>query len=356
MKKALLLPRGFLIAAVVAVCAPSTLMAAPKAQLLITLPDYCNTPDGMCLMPDQSIIVSIPNFNDETKPPLLMRITADNQAEKFYEFPTPYPGLAKGVDRIAPMGIGAAPSGALYLADLMYMKDKNQKSRLWKLILKGGKVDKMVLVATGFNVANGIAIHNGFCYLTESVLEEDSHPLTSAVLRFKLAEENVTIRTPLKDDPHVIATFKSYRDDWRFGADGLEFDRKGNLFVGLFGDGVVQKITFTKDGSVKSNEVFAKAPGKLISCDGMHRDAADNLYVADSAANAVRIIHPNGTVETLWENEDVADKRTGQLDQPCEVLVRGKEIIVSNMDWPFPKFKNSKHQLPATLSVIQLNK
>ncbi|MBI3758649.1 MAG: phage head-tail adapter protein [Deltaproteobacteria bacterium] len=356
MKNPRALLRDLLIAAVVVVCAPPTLMAAPQVQSVITLPDYCNTPDGMCLMPDRSIIVSTPNFNDETKPPLLMRITADNKAEKFHEFPTPYPGLAKGVDRIAPMGIGVAPSGDLYLADMMYMKDKIQKSRLWKLLLKRGKVDRMVLVASGLNVANGIAIHGGYCYITESVLEEDSHPLTSAVLRFKLTEENVTLRTPLKDDPHVIATFKSYRDDWRFGADGIEFDRKGNLFVGLFGDGVMHKITFNKDGGVNGNEVFAKAPGKLINCDGMHRDAADNLYVADSAANAIQIISPNGTVETLWQNEDVTDKRTGQLDQPCEALVRGNEIIVSNMDWPFPKFKNTKHQLPATLSIIKLKK
>jgi sugar lactone lactonase YvrE len=344
----------FVLAAIVAVGASSTALAAPQARLLLALPDYCNTPDGMCLLPDKSIIVSIPNFNDESKPPLLLRITPANKAEKFYEFPTPYPGLPQGVDRIAPMGIARAPSGALYLADMQFMKDKNQKSRLWKLVLKGGKVDRMVRVATGFNVANGIAIQGGYCYITESVIEEDSRPLTSAVLRFKLDEENVTLKTPLKDDPHIIATFKSYLDDWRFGADGIEFDRKGNLFVGLCGDGVMHKITFNKDGRVKSNEVFAKVPGKLLSCDGMHRDAKDNLFVADSVANAIQIIRPNGAVETLWQNDDVADKRTGLLDQPCEALVRGDEIIVSNMDWPFPKFKNSKHQLPATLSVIKL--
>jgi len=38
--------------------------------------------------------------------------------------------------------------------------------------------------------------------------------------------------------------------------------------------GVLHKITFDKDGKVASNAVFAQAPGKLINCDGMHRDAA----------------------------------------------------------------------------------
>ena len=345
---------GLLIAALFAGCATSTKTVAPQAKLLVALPDYCNTPDGMALLKDNSIIVSIPNFNDETKPPLLMRISPANRAEKFYEFPTPYPGLAKGVDRIAPMGIAAAPSGDLYLADMLFMKDKNQKSRLWRLAVKNGKVDKMVLVARGFNVANGVAIHGSYVYVTESALEVESQPLTSAVLRFRLEEENVQLKTPLKDDPHIITTFKSLNNDWRFGADGIEFDRQGNLFVGLFGDGVIHKITFSADGSVKSNGVFAQAPGRMINCDGMHRDGADNLYVADSAANAIRIIRPNGTVETLWENGDVVDKLSGQLDQPCEALVRGNEIIVSNMDWPFPKFKNTKYQLPATLSVIKL--
>ncbi len=92
---------------------------------------------------------------------------------------------------------------------MQYMKDKNQKSRMWKIVLKDGKFDKMVLVAKGFNVANGTAIKGGYVYITESVMEEDSHPLTSAVMRFKLDEENVTLKTPLKEDPHIIATFKS---------------------------------------------------------------------------------------------------------------------------------------------------
>jgi hypothetical protein len=352
MKKTIPFLSALLIAALVAGCATSA--KTHKAALLVALPDDCNTPDGMCLLPDNSIIVSVPNFNDETKPPLLMKITAKNKVERFLAFPTPFPGLPAGLNRIGPMGISRAPSGDLYLADMMYMKDKNQKSRLWRVVVKDGRVDRMVLVANGFNVANGTAVHGGYCYVTESVLEEDSHPLTSAVLRFKLDEENVQLKTPLKDDPHIITTFKSQNEEWRFGADGLEFDSKDNLFVGLFGEGVIHKITFDAAGKVKSNDAFAKAPGKLINCDGMHRDAADNLYVADSAANAIRIIHPDGTVATLWENEDVTDKLTGLLDQPCEALIRGNEVIVSNMDWPFPKFKNTKHQMPATLSIIKL--
>lgn len=328
-----------------------------KAEALITLPPNCNTTDGMCLLPDKSFLVSIPNFNDEKDPPMIMRVTKDRKAEVFHTFPTPYPGLPDKLNRIRPMGISRAPGGDLYLADMQYLIDPNQKSRLWKLVVRDGKVEKMVLVASGFGVANGTIVHDGYCYITESVLEEGSHPLTSAVMRFKLDEENVKLATPLSKDPHIIATFESKKNDWRFGADGIAFDSKGNLFVGLFGEGQIWKITMDSQGKVTSNKLFCESPGKLINCDGMSCDLkTDKLYVADSAANAVQVINPDGSIETLAQNGDVADKTTGQLDQPCEAMVRGNKVIVSNMDWPFPGMRNSKHDTPAVLSVIKIKK
>lgn len=339
------------------------------ATLLAVLPDTCNTPDGMCLLPDQSIIVSIPNFNEEN-PQLklkayggrLMKITPDNQVEEFYVFPNPYPGYEAPIHQIRPFGIARSPQGSLYFADLQYFSDKDQKSRIWRLDLKEGRVTRMTLVASGLNVANGIAIRDGFLYVTESVLIEGSDPLTSAVLRFKLDEENVLLKTPLANDPHVWATFQSTTDNgkkWPFGADGIAFDSRGNLFVGLFGDGIIYKIVFNQTGKILSNTVFAKAPGKMINCDGMSCDLrTDQLYVADSANNAIQIIHPDGRIETLSMNGVVTDKTSGLLVQPCEALVRGNTVVCSNMDWPFPGFKNEKvgHQQPATLSVIPMQK
>ena len=326
------------------------------ARLLVALPDYCNTPDGMSLQPDGSFIVSVPNFNDEKSPPLLMRITAQNKAEVFYRFPTPYPGFDSPLDRIRPMGISRAPSGDLYLADMQYMHDKNQKSRMWRLVVKDGKVQKMVLVAKGFNVANGTAVHDGHVYLTESVLEEGFHPtLKSAVMRFNLDEEDLTLKTPLADDPHVITTFESHKQTWGFGADGLAFDSKGNLFVGLFGDGKIYKISFDAQGNVRSNRLFAQAPF-MLTCDGMSCDLrTDKLYVPDSAANAIHVVGPDGTVATLSRNGDITDKRQGRLSQPCETLLRGNTIVVSNMDWPFPEFVTKTWEMPATLSVIPID-
>ncbi|MCX7887303.1 MAG: SMP-30/gluconolactonase/LRE family protein [Verrucomicrobiae bacterium] len=352
----------FVVATCVAVCGCKTTRTGSgqfpaQPRLLVALPEYCNTPDGMTLLPDQSIIVSVPNFNDESKPPLLIRIRPDNQVEKFYEFPTPYPGLPKGLDRIAPVGIAVAPDGNLYFADMQYLRDKNQKSRLWKLVVRDGRPEKLVLVASGFNCANGVAIRNGHVYVTESVLVEGSQPLQSAVLRFRLDEENVVLRQPLKEDPHILAVFRSYKAPWRFGANGIEFDAQGNLYVGVFGEGVIYKLNFDSDGRVISSTEFARSVF-MTTCDGMHRDPRTGaLYVADLAVNAVHEVSPEGHVRLIATNGDPKsgpDKLKGLLDGPCDALVRGDEIVVSNMDWPQAGFRNSKHQMPATLSVMRI--
>ena len=53
-----------------------------QPELLVELPDHCNTPDGMALLADGSVIVSVPNFNDKSAEPLLVKITTGQQAAK----------------------------------------------------------------------------------------------------------------------------------------------------------------------------------------------------------------------------------------------------------------------------------
>ena len=174
------------------------------------------------------------------------------------------------------------------------------------------------------------------------------------MFRFKLGEENVKLKTPLREDSHLIATMKTYNEKIPFGADGATFDDKGNLYVGNFADGTVHKLAFDKCGKVTSNGIFAKA-SILKSCDGIWYDRRTNkIYVADSMANAVQMVSMDGTVQTLAQDPD-NDGSGGRLDQPCEVVVRGKEVIVSNMDFPVPGGVNTTFNKPHTMSVIKLD-
>jgi len=325
-----------------------------RAELLLKLPDKCNTPDGMALLPSGDIILSVPNFNDKKAPPLLMKITKKNKLEDFYALPG-HPETG----RAGPMGIAVAPSGDLYLADNQIFHDPDGKpmlygkSRLVRIVVKNGKPHEMVEVAYGFNVSNAVVVHEGFVYVTETILEPDSKPLASGVFRFKLGEEKVKLATPLKDDPHLIATIKTFNEKIPFGADGATFDDAGNLYLGNFADGTIHKLVLDRKGKVIANTIFAKA-SFMRSCDGIFYDRrTKKIYVADSMANAVQMVSPDGTVQTLAQDTD-NDGSGGRLDQPCEVVVRGSEVIVSNMDFPVPGGVNTKFDKPYTMSFIKL--
>lgn len=54
---------------------------------------------------------------------------------------------------------------------------------------------------------------------------------------------------------------------WAFGADGIEFDSKGNRYVGSFGDGKLYRITFDESGKVTGNKLFTEAPGRRNTGD-----------------------------------------------------------------------------------------
>lgn len=329
-------------------------------ETLVTLPeDKVNMPDGMCLMGDGSFLLSVPNFEDHSLPPILARITADNKFETFYELP-PHPVTG----RVGPMGIGKASNGDIYLADMQLFNGEKkegqekadplfEQSRLLRIVMKDGQPTETKVVAEGINVANAVAFKDGYVYVSDTILEPGTDPLVSGVFRFKLDEENVKVTKPFREDAHFLkgSEIKTKNVKIGFGADGLAFDSNGNLYIGNFSDGIVHKLTFDEEGNVASNEVFGES-AEMKSSDGLfYNKADDRIYVADMVANAVHAISvKDGKVQTLAVCED-NDGSKG-IDSPCEAIVRGNEVIVSNMDMICGK--NTKRDLPCELSVIKL--
>jgi hypothetical protein len=321
-----------------------------QARLLVELPEFCNTPDAMTLTAQGDVILSVPNFNDDKVDALLMKITPDNKAERFFDFPDD-----PVVGKIRPLGICAAPNGDLYIADCQIFADNDHKSRVLRLVMKDGKPTTLVTVVEGFICSNAVIIRDGYLYVSETILVNDAKPMISGVFRFKMGEEGIKLNKNGLEDPHLIATITTYNPDVPFGADGLTFDSKGNLYIGNFADGTVHKLVFGADGKVVSNTIFAKAP--FMKCaDGIFCDLrTDKMYVSDSLANAVQIVSPDGSVQTLVQDGNNTGAG-GRLDQPCEVLIRGDELIISNMDFPVPTGVNTTWDKPYTLSIVDLPK
>lgn len=328
----------------------TTAMEQYRPKLMFSLPDTCNTPDGMTLDDKTGVVyLSCPNFCDPNYPGIIMKITPDNKISKFADLP-----LLPETKRVGPMGLDLGPDGNLYVADNQYFNNKNRKSRVLRVKIKDGKADGVEVAADGFSLSNAVIWRGNDMYVTDTFSEVPGEGIIYHITMDEMNKGTVHL-TPGEKDPHVLVTqhtLKRGRGDLA-SCDGITFDGEGNMYCGNFGDGRIFKITFDKAGKATS-KLLIDDEKNMPSADGQFWNKADNLiYVADSAANAVRAYTPDGKLKTIWINDDT-DGSDGLLDQPCEVLVRGNELIVVCFDMPFPGLKNSKYDKFHTISVIKL--
>lgn len=347
-----------------------------RASLLATLPSICPTPDGMAIAPDGQLVVACPNYADQSKPACLMKVNpATLAASHWANVPVlPETGVA------CPMGIAFGPDGDLYVCDNQGWKGTPQgqfRGRILRLRIQDGRVVRTTVVAEGMEHPNGIRVHKGNLYVTQSLMTKVKDPsglMVSAVYRFPADAANIRVSNTLSD-PNILATFLTENRFCQYGLDGIVFDSKGNLFVGNFGDGKLYKLTFDAAGRVSQKGVFAKTdldygldpkkPGfltqatraKMRTTDGICIDSKDNIYVADFSNNAIAKVTPAGHISVLAQNGDT-DGRDGGLNEPGEPIVWTGRLVVSNFDAVFgpdhPDKVNTKHDQPSTLSVLPL--
>ncbi len=316
----------------------------------ILLPDYCNTPDAMALLADGGIILSVPNFTDPTSPGVLMKVSPQDEVTLFCRLP-----LHPKTNRVYPMGVREAPGGDLYVADAQCMDGLTNESRLLRVRVADGKPQGVEVVARGLGLANGVAIRDGFVYVTDSAIgTTDDGATLSAIYRFRLDQRDVQVQ-PGGADPHLLATQKTVSKDIPVGADGIDFDHEGNLYVANCGDGLIERFTLDDSGKVAGRKVITQ-PGAMQSADGIFFDCrTKRIYVADILANAVLAVTLDGRVTTIARDGD-NDGSAGQLDGPSEAIVRGNELIAANFDRVFPGSVNTASGKPHTLAVIVLPK
>ena len=352
-----------------------------KLRPLIELPDEFCTPDGMAIDADGNVVVACPNYGSYAKgatrpsaPACFFKIGKDGKVAKWVDCP-----VLGETGRACPMGIAIGPDGDLYVCDNQNWPTGNGKNgqinqgRLLRLRIGDNKVVKTTVVAGGISHPNGVRIHKGHLYLTVSKLPKVKNPdgkLASAVYRFALDDENIKL-TNTRADKNLLIELKTLNPDCQYGADGIVFDSKGNLYIGNFGDGALHKYTFNPDGSVKGASVFAKTDfntpmsdpkftemmvkAKMRTTDGICIDKDDNIYVADFSNNALAKVDPKGNITVLARNADT-DGADGKMDQPGEPIVRGRQLVVTSFDMVTGKDKvNTGHDKPHTIVVIDLD-
>ena len=322
-----------------------------EQHMLFSFPDFLAQPDGMALDQAGNVYVSNPNFNNPEYPGLLLKITPEYEWSVFYASPA-HPETQKA----GPMGITFGTDGNLYIADNQYYVDKDYASRILRLNMQDGKPTGVDVVVTGLKHPNAVRWHDGALYVTDTKWEVEDSTNTSGIWRFPEADlaDSIHVASSM-DAQYLIDTLHAIRqpNGKAFGADGMDFDSEGNMFVGMFSDGRVFKFTMNADGSVASREEFVEY-GTIPSCDGIYIDRnTDNLYIADSQANALRIVEPDGTVHTLAENGNTTGA-DGKMDQPCEPLLVGNKLFVANFDSPNDNFVNERYDDIHNMTIIRV--
>jgi len=335
------------VAGLAAVAALGGCEAQPKLSM-IELPAKYNTPDGMFLDSDGTILLSVPNFNDPNHPPKIVRIGADDTITEVCEL-----GPKLGLDKAGPLGIGVGSDGNIYFSDNPDFGKNIHTSRLVRVVMKDGKAVKAEVVATGFNNANGLACHGDSVYVNECVIDPNVSPMPSGVVRFKLSELNAATPIALAaggSDPHFVLKFTTKNEDWKVGANGLGI-HGDTMWVCNFGDAQLIKAKLGPDGNVVSHEVFAEGQG-MMSADGLSINRKSGaVFIADFLGNAVhKVCAKTGKVTTIAKN-GLTDGAGGLLDRPSEPCFRNNKVYVANIDLPLVGNTPDKVY---TLSVIEL--
>lgn len=146
-------------------------------------------------------------------------------------------------------------------------------------------------------------------------------------------------------------------------ANGLAFDRRGNLWIADTARGAIWKVRFDSHGVVSSpmgcdttfppntlclSNIFVAHP-YLDGADGLVLDVAGNMWISANERNAIIYVQSNGFVFEVFRNApDAATqlRNTGPLESPASPVLAGHKFCTSNSDG------NRRDNSPATAGEI----
>jgi len=330
-----------------------------RPKLFKQFGDIVNVPDGMAQDRQGNFYVSAPNLVNQAYPGAIMKF--DRKTKQWSVF---YSALLNPDTKLGfPMGMEFGEDGNLYYADNQYFTDKNYKSRIIRINIdpKTGEALSADPVVENIKLANAVRCRGNAVYFTDTFFDLKDKNLGGVYCvpfsAFRNGPVKLLNKEDCEKDPYCLGTTSctpNHRGD-NAAADGMCFDKAGNIYTGNFGDGHFYVMKLGKDGKYGKPETLVNDQKKLTCVDGVNYYEKKNwVIIADSENNAIHYWDiGNGTLETLWANDD-ADGSDGLLDQPCECIVWDGKLIISNFDNTFDGLKNKKNDSYHTLSVIAL--
>ncbi len=121
------------------------------------------------------------------------------------------------------------------------------------------------------------------------------------------------------------------------GANGIAFNKHGDMLVANSNFGEIVRIPMNPDGSAGTASVFSGPACSLWGADGVAMDNADNLYVAANSKGQIDRVDPTGHIQVLAAG--------APLNRPSDIafgtgLGDRTEMFISNFA-AFPTFPAS---------------
>jgi sugar lactone lactonase YvrE len=207
--------------------------------------------------------------------------------------------------------------GELYAPEGIYVADNNPGFTGGRLIRVNRETGAFVVLAEGFGAPNAIAQnHRGTLFVSDS--------FHGAIYTVSPAGGGKTL---WKADPLLQP-----HGNPPFGANGVAFDRTQSfLYVANTADDRILRIAVNKDGSAGAISIFADGAtlgaDALNGADGIQFDVKGNLYVCANQANEIQVLSPSGALIARYGRNPGDDR----LDFPASPIFHQKGLYIANL-------------------------
>jgi sugar lactone lactonase YvrE len=210
--------------------------------------------------------------------------------------------------------------GELYTPEGIYVADNNPGFTGGRLIRVDPRTGSFVVLAEGFGAPNAIAQdHHGRLYVSDS--------FAGAIYT---VDPSGGGKTSWKADPLLLPMCPPFCPG--FGANGVAFDRtESNLYVANTSRDRILRIAVNKDGSAGAISIFADGAtlgsAALDGADGIQFDVRGNLYVCANQANEIQVLSPSGALIARYGHNAGDDP----LDFPASPIFHEKGLYIANL-------------------------
>ena len=190
--------------------------------------------------------------------------------------------------------------------------------RLKKADINSDKPGSAETFATGTEGANGIAFdRKGNLYVAGA--------RTGRI--YRVGPSGGRAEVVLQVEPHT-RTLPDGKTQQSIVANGVAFDADGVLYITDTARGAIWKVALAADGSAGKPILLAQS-SLLEGADGLEFDRSGRLWVTANERNAVVTVTPDGKVQEMAKNGS-----QGPLEFPSSIVFVGGRAFISNNDTP----------------------